>query len=80
MRVEKGVVPTMKRVDTCAAEFEAVTPYLYSSYDGDCECVPTTSKKVWPSPYPLVPRDPLLLKALLGSTAMRRMHASRCPR
>ena len=48
MRVEKGVVPTMKRVDTCAAEFEAVTPYLYSSYDGDCECAPTTSKKVWP--------------------------------
>ena len=41
-----GVVPSMKRVDTCAAEFEAVTPYMYSSYDGDCECLPTTNKKV----------------------------------
>ena len=41
-----GVVPSMKRVDTCAAEFEAATPYMYSSYDGDCECASTTSKKV----------------------------------
>lgn len=29
-----GVVPSFKRVDTCAAEFAAETPYLYSSYDG----------------------------------------------
>jgi carbamoyl-phosphate synthase large subunit len=36
----------MKRVDTCAAEFEAATPYMYSSYDGECECGATTSKKV----------------------------------
>lgn len=36
----------MKRVDTCAAEFEAGTPYMYSSYDGSCECEPTTERKV----------------------------------
>ena len=45
-RKELGVIPSMKRVDTCAAEFEAVTPYMYSSYDGDCECESTTDKKV----------------------------------
>ena len=45
-RKELGVVPSMKRVDTCAAEFEAVTPYMYSSYDGDCECESTSDKKV----------------------------------
>lgn len=45
-RLAKGVVPAMKRVDTCAAEFEAGTPYLYSSYEGECECQPTTNKKV----------------------------------
>ncbi|CAD7695811.1 unnamed protein product [Ostreobium quekettii] len=41
-----GVEPSMKRVDTCAAEFEAGTPYMYSSYDGDCECESTNSRKV----------------------------------
>ena len=45
-RKDLGVIPSMKRVDTCAAEFEAVTPYMYSSYDGDCECESTTNKKV----------------------------------
>ena len=35
-----------KRVDTCAAEFEANTPYMYSCYDGSCECEPTNSRKV----------------------------------
>ena len=45
-RKELGVVPSMKRVDTCAAEFEAGTPYMYSSYDGSCECEPTTARKV----------------------------------
>ena len=33
-------------MDTCAAEFEAATPYMYSSYDGACECEPTADKKV----------------------------------
>ena len=40
-----GVNPSFKRVDTCAAEFEANTPYLYSSYDGSCEAAPTSNKK-----------------------------------
>ncbi len=37
---------TYKRVDTCAAEFEAHTPYLYSTYGQDCEARPTKRKKV----------------------------------
>ena len=45
-RIAKGIVPSMKRVDTCAAEFEAATPYMYSSYDGECECDSSTAKKV----------------------------------
>mmetsp|Transcript_22911 Transcript_22911/g.50216 ORF Transcript_22911/g.50216 Transcript_22911/m.50216 type:complete len:1179 (-) Transcript_22911:261-3797(-) len=45
-RKKHGVVPSYKRVDTCAAEFEANTPYMYSAYDGDCECAPTTNRKV----------------------------------
>jgi carbamoyl-phosphate synthase large subunit len=45
-RKELGVIPSMKRVDTCAAEFEAATPYMYSSYDGNCECEPTSERKV----------------------------------
>ena len=32
-RKELGVVPSFKRVDTCAAEFVAETPYLYSAYE-----------------------------------------------
>ena len=45
-RKELGVMPSMKRVDTCAAEFQADTPYMYSSYDGSDECEPTNAKKV----------------------------------
>jgi len=37
---------TYKRVDTCAAEFEAHTPYLYSTYERECESRPTNRKKV----------------------------------
>ncbi|WP_447972402.1 carbamoyl-phosphate synthase large subunit [Nitrospira sp. Kam-Ns4a] len=37
---------TYKRVDTCAAEFEAHTPYLYSTYERECEARPTTRPKV----------------------------------
>src|ERR1051325_928591 len=37
---------TYKRVDTCAAEFEANTPYLYSTYGSECEARPTDRKKV----------------------------------
>ncbi|KAB2095734.1 hypothetical protein ES319_A01G059900v1 [Gossypium barbadense] len=45
-RVSLGVIPAYKRVDTCAAEFEANTPYMYSSYDFECESAPTEKKKV----------------------------------
>jgi carbamoyl-phosphate synthase large subunit len=46
-RQAHGVRPVFKRVDTCAAEFEAKTPYLYSSYEsGDCEAEPTQRKKI----------------------------------
>ena len=36
-RLEHGVTPTFKTVDTCAAEFEASTPYMYSTYEDECE-------------------------------------------
>jgi len=46
-RVRAGVVPVFKTVDTCAAEFAAFTPYLYSTYEpGDCEAAPTARRKV----------------------------------
>ncbi|XP_028053777.1 carbamoyl-phosphate synthase large chain, chloroplastic-like isoform X2 [Camellia sinensis] len=45
-RLSVGVTPAYKRVDTCAAEFEANTPYMYSSYDFECESTPTQKKKV----------------------------------
>ncbi|GAB1421787.1 carbamoyl-phosphate synthase large subunit [Anaerolineales bacterium] len=41
-----GVKANYYRVDTCAAEFEALTPYLYSTYEPDCEAFPTDAKKV----------------------------------
>ena len=44
---EKGLrAVTYKRVDTCAAEFEAHTPYLYSTYGSECEARPTDRQKV----------------------------------
>ena len=45
-RHKKGIRPVFKRVDTCAAEFEAYTPYLYSSYEDEDEAPPTDRKKV----------------------------------
>jgi carbamoyl-phosphate synthase large subunit len=41
-----GVRAVFNRVDTCAAEFESFTPYLYSSYEGECEADPADRKKV----------------------------------
>ena len=41
LRAREGVRPVFKRVDTCAAEFEAHTPYLYSTYEDECEARPT---------------------------------------
>jgi carbamoyl-phosphate synthase large subunit len=40
------IAPVFKKVDTCAAEFEAHTPYLYSTYESENEAAPTTKKKV----------------------------------
>ncbi len=45
-RKKAGITPVFKRVDTCAAEFEAYTPYLYSTYEEECEADPTDNKKV----------------------------------
>ena len=45
-RKAAGVVPVYKRVDTCGAEFEAHTPYFYSTYEDECEAAPTDKKKV----------------------------------
>lgn len=45
-RLSLGVKPAFKRVDTCAAEFEANTPYMYSSYDLECESAPSKRDKV----------------------------------
>ncbi|MEE8411390.1 MAG: carbamoyl-phosphate synthase large subunit, partial [Acidobacteriota bacterium] len=45
-RAEEGILAVYKRVDTCAAEFEALTPYLYSTYEEECEAEPTDRRKV----------------------------------
>jgi carbamoyl-phosphate synthase large subunit len=46
LRHKLGVKPVYKLVDTCAAEFESFTPYLYSCYDEEDEAAPTAKKKV----------------------------------
>ncbi len=45
-RKELGIRAVFNRVDTCAAEFESFTPYLYSSYESECEAEPSSRKKV----------------------------------
>ncbi|MCG6133562.1 MAG: carbamoyl-phosphate synthase large subunit [Nostoc sp. LLA-1] len=45
-RQKLGVTPVYKTVDTCAAEFEAFTPYYYSTYEAETEVLPTTKPKV----------------------------------
>ncbi|OUL17947.1 carbamoyl-phosphate synthase large subunit [Nostoc sp. 106C] len=45
-RKHLGVIPVYKTVDTCAAEFEAFTPYYYSTYEQETEVLPTTKPKV----------------------------------
>src|ERR1019366_8134373 len=45
-RKELGVRAVFSRVDTCAAEFESFTPYLYSNYETSCEADPAAGKKV----------------------------------
>jgi carbamoyl-phosphate synthase large subunit len=52
LRHKLGVRPVFKRIDTCAAEFEAKTPYMYSTYEApsfgepECESQPTSRRKV----------------------------------
>jgi len=46
LRKKHGVMPVYKRVDTCAAEFESFTPYLYSTYEDEDEAAPTDQQKV----------------------------------
>lgn len=46
LRTKLGVKPVFKLVDTCAAEFESLTPYMYSCYDEEDEAAPTAKKKV----------------------------------
>ena len=45
-RKKHAIQPVYKRVDTCAAEFESFTPYLYSTYEEEDEAAPTEKKKV----------------------------------
>jgi carbamoyl-phosphate synthase large subunit len=45
-RLAAGVRPTYKTVDTCAAEFDAQTPYHYSTYEDECEVRPSDRQKV----------------------------------
>jgi carbamoyl-phosphate synthase large subunit len=45
-RLAHQIEPVYKRVDTCAAEFESFTPYLYSSYEPSCEANPNGRNKV----------------------------------
>ncbi len=52
MRERLGVLPVFKRIDSCAAEFEAITPYMYSTYEApsfgtpECEAAPSDRKKI----------------------------------
>ena len=46
LRKSLGIIPVYKMVDTCAGEFEAVSPYYYSTYDKTTESFPSDKKKV----------------------------------
>ncbi|MFO6447234.1 carbamoyl-phosphate synthase large subunit [Erythrobacter sp. NE805] len=52
LRHKLGVTPVFKRIDSCAAEFEAITPYMYSTYEApsfgapECEADPSDRKKI----------------------------------
>ena len=46
LRHQLNILPVYKRVDTCGAEFEAYTPYLYSTYESECEAAPTDRDKI----------------------------------
>jgi carbamoyl-phosphate synthase large subunit len=46
VRKTKGIAPVYKRVDTCGAEFESYTPYMYSTYEEECEADPSDRRKI----------------------------------
>ena len=46
LRKDNGVLPTYKVVDTCAAEFNALTPYCYSTYETENEVIPLDGRKI----------------------------------
>jgi len=52
LRAKHGVFPVFKRIDSCAAEFEAITPYMYSTYEApsfgeaECEAAPSDRRKI----------------------------------
>ncbi len=46
LRVEKGIMPVYKMIDTCASEFESYVPYFYSTYEKENESVVTNNKKI----------------------------------
>ena len=46
LRSDLGIRPVFKRVDTCAAEFESSTAYMYSTYEEECEANVTQNKKI----------------------------------
>ncbi len=45
-RIKDGIVPVFKRVDTCAAEFESDTPYMYSTFEDECEAGGADTERV----------------------------------
>ena len=46
LRLDMGLRAAYKRIDTCAAEFESFTPYLYGTFERECEAEPTARRKV----------------------------------
>lgn len=46
LRIQHGIHPVYKRVDSCAAEFAATTAYLYSTYEEECESLPSNREKI----------------------------------
>ena len=46
LRLSFNIKPVFKRVDSCAAEFDTQTAYLYSTYQSECEASPTNNKKI----------------------------------
>ena len=62
LRLDAGIRPVFKRVDTCAAEFATTTAYMYSTYEEECESLPSactgcrktsiSTRERWWNPWP----------------------------